>query len=98
MTEKPAPKRWTASKLIAFGILSIDATSTYFVLYLCRLAIVNTFTGSLPYLTTMITALQMATGYVLGFYFKKSAAENTKGGITYDTAMKTAPDLDANDL
>ena len=85
--EKPEKKRLTASKLIAFGILLVDATSTYIVLYLCWLSIKLQFSGSLPYLTTLIGALQAATGYVLGHYFKKSTAENTKGGITYDAAM-----------
>ena len=85
--EKPEKKRLTASKLIALGILAVDASSTYIVLYLCWLSIKLQFSGSLPYLTTLIGALQAATGYVLGHYFKKSTAENTKGGITYDAAM-----------
>ena len=78
----------SASKLIAFGVLFVDGSSTYIVLYLCYLSIKLQFSGSLPYLTTLIGALQAATGYVLGHYFKKSTAENTKGGITYDAAMK----------
>ena len=85
--EKPEKKRLTASKLIALGILAVDASSTYIVLYLCWLSIKLQFSGSLPYLTTLIGALQAATGYVLGHYFKKSTAENTKGGIVYDTAL-----------
>ena len=85
--EKPEKKRLTASKLIARGILAVDASSTYIVLYLCWLSIKLQFSGSLPYLTTLIGALQASTGYVLGHYFKKSTAENTKGGITYDAAM-----------
>ena len=39
------------------------------------------------YLTTLIGALQAVTGVVLGAYFNKSKAENTKGGIVYDAAM-----------
>lgn len=89
-----APRRWTASKLIAMGILIVDGTATYIVLALCGLAIVRQFQGALPYLTTLIGALQAATGYVLGHYFKKSAQENTKGGITYDTALSVSkPDM-----
>ena len=85
--EKPEKKRLTASKLIALGILAVDASSTYIVLYLCWLSIKLQFSGSLPYLTTLIGALQAATGYVLGHYFKKSTVENKRGGITYDAAM-----------
>ena len=78
----------SASKLIAFGVLFVDASCTYIVLYLCYLSIRLQFSGSLPYLTTLIGALQAATGYVLGHYFKKATVENKKGGITYDAAMK----------
>ena len=80
--------RWSASKLIAFGVLFVDGSATYIVLYLCYLSIKLQFSGSLPYLTTLIGALQAATGYVLGHYFKKATAENRKGGITYDAAMR----------
>lgn len=78
----------SASKLIAFGVLFVDGSATYIVLYLCYLSIKLQFSGSLPYLTTLIGALQAATGYVLGHYFKKAAIENKKGGITYDAAMR----------
>lgn len=84
-------KRWTTSKVIAVGILLVDGVSTMAVLALCGLAILRNFTGALPYLTTLIGALQAATGYVLGHYFKKSAQENTKGGIVYDAALGSVP-------
>ena len=44
--------------------------------------------GSLPYLTALIAFLQAATATVLSFSLNKSKAENTTGGITYDTATK----------
>lgn len=88
-SEAPTQKRLTASKLIAAGVLGLDAFATIYVLYLCRLAITLQFGGALPYLTTLIGALQAATAYVLGHYFKKSTAENTKGGITYDSALSS---------
>ena len=81
----------TASKLIALGVLTVDGASTFAVLYLCCLAITQRYEGALPYLTTLIGALQAATAIVLSGYFFKAKAENTTGGITYDTAMK-APD------
>lgn len=64
--EQPVRRRWTASKLIALGLLAIDASATYIVLYLCWLSIRSQFTGSLPYLTALIGALQAATAVVLG--------------------------------
>lgn len=90
MAKKQAKKDkpWmSASKLIAMGVLLVDAAATFDVLSLCRLAITTGYEGALPYLTTLIGALQAATGYVLGHYFKKATAENTHGGITYDAAM-----------
>ena len=90
-------KRTSTSKIIAIGVLLVDATATYIVLGLCGLAILRQFTGALPYLTTLIGALQVATGYVLGHYFKKSLAENTKGGITYDAALGVS-ESDTGDL
>ena len=80
-------KRWTGSKLIALGVLLVDGSATYIVLYLCLLSIRMQFTGSLPYLTTLIGALQASTAVVLTAYYGKSKAENTKGGITYDAAL-----------
>ena len=81
------PRRMATSKVIAIGVLLMDAVATLAVLALCRLAIVRQFQGALPYLTTLIGALQAVTGVVLGAYFNKSKAENTKGGIVYDTAL-----------
>ena len=85
--DKPKKKAWTTSKVIAIGVLLMDAVATLAVLALCGLAILRRFEGALPYLTTLIGALQAVTGVVLGAYFNKSKAENTKGGIVYDTAM-----------
>ena len=80
------PKR-TTSQTIALWVLLVDAAATFGVLALCGLAIVRQYEGALPYLTTLIGALQAVTGVVLGAYFHKSKAENTKGGIVYDAAL-----------
>ena len=80
-------KRPSTSHIIAIGVLLVDAAATFAVLALCALAILRDYAGALPYLTTLIGALQAVTGVVLGAYFNKSKAENTKGGIVYDTAI-----------
>ena len=80
-------KRPSTSHIIAIGVLMVDAAATFAVLALCALAILRDYAGALPYLTTLIGALQAVTGVVLGAYFNKSKAENTKGGIVYDTAI-----------
>ena len=72
--DKPQKKAWTTSKVIAIGVLVMDAVATLAVLALCGLAIVRRFDGALPYLTTLIGALQAVTGVVLGAYFSKSKA------------------------
>ena len=89
--------RKTTSQTIALWVLKVDAAATFAVLGLCGLSIVRSFEGALPYLTTLIGAMQAVTGVVLTAYFHKAKAENTKGGITYDTALgNTAPDSDAD--
>ena len=80
-------KRPSTSHIIAIGVLVVDAAATFTVLALCALAILRNYAGALPYLTTLIGALQAVTGVVLGAYFSKSKAENTKGGIVYDAAL-----------
>ena len=80
-------KRPSTSHIIAIGVLMVDAAATFAVLALCALAILRDYAGALPYLTTLIGALQAVTGGGLGAYFNKSKAENTKGGIVYDTAL-----------
>ena len=95
--QKAGKRRLSASKLIALAVLLVDGSATYIVLYLCWLAIVRDYAGALPYLTTLIGALQAVTGVVLTAYYHKAKAENCKGGITYDAALgNTAPHPDAD--
>ena len=89
-------KRPSTSHIIAIGVLIVDAAATFAVLALCALAILRDYAGALPYLTTLIGALQAVTGVVLGAYFNKSKAENTKGGIVYDTALGSVSDSDTD--
>ena len=93
--EKPR-RKMTASKLIALAVLTVDGSATYIVLYLCYLAIVRDYAGALPYLTTLIGALQAVTGVVLTAYYHKAKAENCKGGITYDAALNHVSDSDTD--
>lgn len=92
---KAAVKAWgfvkgyiSFSKLLVYAVLYIDYKSTMTTLELCRISVANNYTGSLPYLTALIAFLQAATATVLSFSLNKSKAENTTGGITYDTATK----------
>lgn len=96
-TQKAGKRRMSASKLIALAVLLVDGSATYIVLYLCWLAITQHYDGALPYLTTLIGALQAVTGVVLTAYYHKAKAENTKGGITYDAALGV-PNSETGDL
>lgn len=80
-------KNKTTSQSIANKVLIVDAIATFCVLGLCAMAISSQFVGALPYLTTLIGALQVVTGVVLSAYYKKSTLENCRGGIVYDSAM-----------
>lgn len=77
----------TTSQKIALGVLAVDTIATFVVMGLCALSIWRGFEGALPYLTTLIGALQVITGVVLSAYYKKSAMENCKGGIVYDSVF-----------
>lgn len=84
---KKKQKKLAFSKILALLILLGDIGLSAGTLYLCYVAITLGFTGELGYLVTLIGLYQVATGYVLGKYFSKSQAENTAGGIIYDTAI-----------
>ncbi len=77
----------TCSKLLAYGTLLFDAAATCCCMLLCALAILRSFSGALPFLTALVAFLQAMTGAVLNGYFSKSKAENTAGGIVYETAL-----------
>lgn len=89
-------KRTSTSHIIALGVLLMDAVTTLAVLALCGLAILRQYQGALPYLTTLIGALQAVTAIVLTAYYGKSKAENTKGGIVYDAALGNMSDSDTD--
>ena len=82
--------RWSASKLIAIWMLGLTTVVSAATLYLMRLCIVRDFSGALYPLSALITLCQAGNAVVLAAYYSKSKAENTKGGITYDAAMREA--------
>ena len=85
-------KKIAVSKTIAISILAADILLSATTLGLCYLSVIRNYNGSLPYLTALIGLYQGATGYVLGKYMDKSKAENTKGGIVYDTTINNDRD------
>ena len=66
--------------------------TTLTLLLITCYCIFNGFMGTLPWLITLITVVWGAYGVSQVFYYKKSLAEKTVGGIKYDTVVK---ELDA---
>ncbi|MDN0033322.1 hypothetical protein QVN85_10440 [Oscillibacter valericigenes] len=80
-------KRITASKAIAFWMLALTTMVSGATLYLMRLCVIRDFSGALYPLSALITLCQGGNAVVLTAITNKSRAENTQGGITYDTAL-----------
>ena len=91
-------KRSNKSKKIEFSKTLLIQESilvwitTLTLLLITCYCIFNGFMGTLPWLITLITVVWGAYGVSQVFYYKKSLAENTVGGIKYDTVVK---ELDA---
>lgn len=66
------------SKLILVFETVLVAIVSGFVLFFCYLSITSDYSGSLPYLTTMITSVWAAYGASISFYQNKSGKENVK--------------------
>lgn len=66
------------SKWILLFETALVAWVSHRVLGFVELAITDGFTGSLPYLTTFISAVWAAYGASVGFYQNKSGRENVK--------------------
>ena len=80
-------KKRETSKTLAGVIIAGDILLSLATLGVTVLAVLRDFSGGLPYLVSLIGVYNVATGYVLGKYFDKSRAENTVGGIVYETAL-----------
>lgn len=82
-------KKTAYSKRLSAWVIWGDLLLSIATLAISALSVLRGYTGGLPYLVSLIGIYNVATGYVLGKYMDKSKAENTKGGIVYDTAMNS---------
>ena len=96
MADKPAKikKGIGFTNKAAVFVLLEDAMITGCVLYLCYLCIVRGYTGSLAFLSALIGLQQAKSAVVITAIVNKSKAENTQGGIVYDTALKNVVNTD----
>ena len=69
-------KYFEFSKLVVYLMTILVSWISYKVIGFAEIAITTQYTGSLPFLTTMISAVWAAYGTVLSFVFNKSKAEN----------------------
>ena len=82
-------RQWlTASKILAFWMLGMTSAVSVSTLILMRSCIRMNYTGALYPLSALITMCQAGNAFVLAKITDKSKAENTKGGIVYDSALK----------
>ena len=56
---------------------------------LAFICIIKDYTGSLPWITAMISLPWTAYGVSQACYYKKSTVENSKNGIKYESVMKS---------
>lgn len=59
-------------------------------LFLAYMCIDTQFSASLPWLAAMVSFPWAAYGVSQVMYYKKSQAENTQGGITYESAFNSS--------
>ena len=79
-------RRLTFSKLLLLVESAIVLYSTVAGFRLSFLAVQTGFVGSVPWVTTMLTAAWSAYGTSAAFYYQKAKAENTLGGVVYAAA------------
>lgn len=63
--------------------------TTLALIALAFICVINGYLGTLPWLAAMVGFPWSAYGVSQAFYYNKSKAENTQGGITYESALKT---------
>lgn len=86
MQDKPKDKPFSKVLLIQESVLIWILTLAFIILaFVC---VRRDYTGSLPWLSVTLTGAWAAYGVSQAMYYNKSKAENTAGGIVYETAVK----------
>lgn len=84
-----ANKKKEFSKVLLIQESILIWITTLGLLGLAFICIMKDFTGSLPWITAMISLPWTAYGVSQACYYRKSTIENSKNGIKYDTVMAT---------
>lgn len=85
MAKKKSKKTFSKVLLIQESILIWIVTLAF--LALATFCVWKDYSGSLPWLTAMVSLPWAAYGVSQCFYYNKSTKENTKNGIKFETVM-----------
>jgi hypothetical protein len=86
--KKPTKGKTAFSKVLLIQESILIWILTISFLLLAFYCVHNQFFGELPWLAAMCGFPWTAYGVSQACYYKKSQKENTKGGITYETALQ----------
>ena len=84
VSRKTTKKKMQFSKKIFIGVSAMTIAVTVYTL------VIVWRTGDTSALMYLIPAVFAELATATGFYYRKAEKENTKGGITYDAAMRDA--------
>lgn len=84
---KKNKKKKEFSKILLLQESVLIWITTLAFLVLAAFCVWKDYSGSLPWLTAMISLPWGAYGVSQCFYYNKSTKENTKNGIKYETVM-----------
>ena len=91
-------RKWAFSKLLLLLESAVVLYTTYEGFALARMAVTYGYLGTLPWVAAMVSAAWGGYGASVAFYYNKAKAENTAGGIVFETVCGRAdrgePDCD----
>ena len=85
--KKTRKKKFEFSKFLLIQESILVWITTIAFIVLAFVSVSAGFFGELSWLAALCTALWAAYGVSQAFYYKKAMAENTKGGIKYDSVV-----------
>ena len=84
-------KKQEFSKLLLIQESALIWIMTIAFIILAFVCVLKGYLGTLPWLSAMVGLPWTAYGVSQAFYYNKSKAENTQGGIVYDTVVQNPP-------
>ncbi len=86
--KKKEKKHNEFSKILLVQESALIWVITISFIVLAFICVSRQYFGELPWLTTMVGLPWTAYGVSQAFYYKKAQAENTKGGIKYESMVQ----------